>query len=157
MVPTLRAAACAAALLVAGCGKDSTSPTPPEIEKTTFASSLNIDLATMTKTADGLYYKDITVGTGATIATGQLVGARYKGWLADGTLFDSNVGAQSAFPFHFGRGEVIQGWDLGLVGMKVGGKRLLIIPPSLGYGPDKNGPIPANSILVFEVTVESAT
>ena len=156
MFRTLRAAACAAALLVAGCG-DSTSPAPPEIEKTSFASSLHIDLATMTKTADGLYYKDITAGTGATIANNQLIGARYTGWLADGTQFDSNVTAQSAFPFHLGRGEVIQGWDLGLVGMKVGGTRLLIIPPSLGYGPSRNGPIPANSILVFEVKVESAT
>ena len=155
MFRTLRAAACAAALLVAGCG-DSTSPNPPDIEKTTFASSLNIDLATMTKTPDGVYYKNLTVGDGATIAAGQLINARYTGWLADGTKFGTNVGGDP-FPFHFGRGEVIEGWDLGLVGMKVGGKRQLIIPPSLGYGPSSNGPIPGNSILVFEVTVESAT
>jgi FKBP-type peptidyl-prolyl cis-trans isomerase FkpA len=156
MLRTLRAAACAAALLVAGCG-DSTSPKPPDIEKTTFASSLNIDLATMTKTPEGVYYKDLNVGTGATIAAGQLIGARYTGWLANGTQFDSNVTAQSPFPFHLGAREVIEGWDLGLVGMKVGGKRQLIIPPSLGYGPNSNGPIPGNSILVFEVVVESAT
>ena len=157
MFRTLRAAACAAALLVAGCGSDSTSPTPPNIETTTFASSLNINLATMTKTADGLYYKDITVGTGATIATGQVIGARYTGWLANGSQFGTNVTDQNPFPFHLGRGEVIEGWDLGLVGMKVGGKRLLILPPSLGYGPQANGPIPGNSILVFEVEIESAT
>jgi FKBP-type peptidyl-prolyl cis-trans isomerase len=157
MLRTLRAAACAAALLLAGCGSNSTSPKPPDIEKTTFASSLNIDLATMTKTPDGLYYKDITVGDGATIANGQLIGARYTGWLADGTKFGTNVTDQNPFPFHLGRREVIEGWDLGLVGMKVGGTRQLIIPPSLGYGPNSNGPIPGNSILVFEVVVESAT
>ena len=153
----IRAALCAVALLVSGCGKDSTSPPEPKIETTTFASTLGVDLAAMTKTADGLYYRDIVVGTGAAISNGQLVNARYTGWLANGTQFGSNVSAQDPLPFRLGQGQVIQGWDLGLVGMKVGGKRLLIIPPSLGYGPDTNGPIPGNSILVFQVEIVSAS
>jgi FKBP-type peptidyl-prolyl cis-trans isomerase FkpA len=153
----VRAAVCATALLVAACGKDSTSPPEPKIEETTFAPALGVDLATMTKTPDGLYYKDLVVGTGATIANGQLINARYTGWFPDGTQFDSNVDAASPYPFNLGRGQVIAGWDLGLVGMKVGGKRQLVIPPSLGYGPDPYFEIPGNSILVFQVEVVSAT
>jgi FKBP-type peptidyl-prolyl cis-trans isomerase len=153
-----RAAACAAAFLVAaGCNVDSTEP-PEEakIETTTFATALGVDLAAMTKTASGVYYRDLVVGTGAVIATGQLVSTRYTGWLSGGQQFDSNVQSQNAYPFHFGRGEVIAGWDSGMVGMHVGGKRQLVIPPSLGYGPYTYLDIPGNSVLVFQVEVVAA-
>jgi FKBP-type peptidyl-prolyl cis-trans isomerase len=115
---------------------DTTPPTPS-------ASSIT--------TADGLTYEDLQVGTGATAQTGDTVSVNYTGWLADGTEFDSSLDRGQTFDFTVGAGNVIVGWDEGLVGMKVGGIRLLVIPPSLGYGATANGPIPANSTLTFEV------
>ena len=126
------------------------------VESTTFAPSLGVDLKASTRTASGLYYRDITPGTGAVLATGQTVGMRYVGSFADGKVFDSNPAPKPAFSFRLGAGQVIQGWDEGLVGMKVGGKRQLIIPATLGYGPNDYGPIPGNSVLVFTVDALSA-
>ena len=80
----------------------------------------------------------------------------YTGWLADGTQFDTNGPTDPAFSFVLGTGNVIAGWHLGVPGMRVGGQRQLIIPPSLGYGAEANGKIPGNSILVFNVTIVSA-
>ncbi len=96
--------------------------------------------------------KDITVGTGATAEAGDTVTVQYVGMFPDGKVFDAskNHGDQG-FSFKLGAGQVIKGWDQGVAGMKVGGERLLIIPPSLGYGSQDNGPIPANSTLVFQV------
>jgi FKBP-type peptidyl-prolyl cis-trans isomerase len=121
------------------------------IESATFAPALGVNLAGSTKTASGLYYRDITVGTGTTVTAGKAVSVKYTGNLINGSQFDAGT-----FPLTVGAGTVIKGWDEGLVGMKVGGKRQLIIPPSLGYGSRDNGPIPANSILVFSVEVLSA-
>ena len=143
-----------AAALTAGCGSD--SPTAVSIEQTTFAPSLGVDLASSTKLSSGLYYRDITVGTGATLASGQTVGMRYVGSFANGEEFDSNPAPEPIFSFRLGAGQVIKGWDLGLVGMKVGGRRQLIIPPELGYGANDYGPIPGNSVLVFTVDAISA-
>lgn len=143
-----------AAALAAGCG--SKSPTAVSIEQTTFAPSLGVDLASSTKLPSGLYYRDITVGTGATLASGQTVGMRYVGSFANGEEFDSNPAPEPIFSFRLGAGQVIRGWDLGLVGMKVGGRRQLIIPPELGYGSNDYGPIPGNSVLVFTVDALSA-
>ncbi len=94
---------------------------------------------------------DLVVGTGAEAVAGDTLTVHYTGWLADGTKFDSSYDRGTPFTFRLGVGQVIKGWDQGLVGMKVGGKRRLIIPPSLGYGSVANGPIPANSTLKFEV------
>jgi FKBP-type peptidyl-prolyl cis-trans isomerase FkpA len=100
---------------------------------------------------------DIQTGAGAEAANGNAVTVNYTGWLYDpskpdqkGTQFDSSTG-RGPFTFTLGRGQVIQGWDQGVAGMKVGGKRRLVIPPGLGYGSRANGPIPANSTLVFDV------
>jgi FKBP-type peptidyl-prolyl cis-trans isomerase len=142
-----------AALVAAACGTSGdTAPNSaaPDIASATFASSLGIDLTQFTKTATGLYYKDVTVGTGAQVASGQSITTNYIGWLANGTQFDSGT-----IPFVYGVGQVIQGWDQGLGGMQVGAKRQLIIPPSLGYGASGSGPIPGNAILVFNVEIIS--
>jgi FKBP-type peptidyl-prolyl cis-trans isomerase FkpA len=141
-----------AALL--SCKSDG-SPTAPTIESTTFAPSLGVDLSASTKTSTGLYYRDLITGTGATAASGHSLSVHYTGWLANGTQFDTNVAPTTPFPLTLGIGQVIAGWDQGLVGMKVGGRRQLIIPPSLGYGSNPNGTIPANSILVFTVDLVS--
>jgi FKBP-type peptidyl-prolyl cis-trans isomerase len=121
----------AVVVLAAGCGS---SPTAPSTLMTT----------------------DVVVGTGAVATAGHSVTVSYSGWLYDsskanneGTLFDSSP----SFPFTLGTGSVIAGWDQGIPGMKVGGIRLLTIPPSLGYGSAAYGPIPANSTLVFQVTL----
>jgi FKBP-type peptidyl-prolyl cis-trans isomerase len=126
------------------------------IESTKFAPSLGVDLAASTKTPSGLYYRDLSQGAGATLAVGQTVGMRYVGSFANGTVFDSNPAPKAAFSFKLGSGQVIKGWDEGLVGMKVGGRRQLVIPATLGYGPNDYGPIPGNSVLVFTVEALSA-
>jgi len=145
-------------ILAAGaCGSDAPTAPAPEavIETTTFAAALNVNLAASTKTTGGMYYRDLVVGTGATVATGDSVFVHYTGWLSTGKQFDINVATQAPFPVKLGAGRVIQGWEIGLVGARVGGQRQLIIPPSLGYGPDDYSSIPGNSILVFTVTIVS--
>jgi FKBP-type peptidyl-prolyl cis-trans isomerase len=98
-----------------------------------------------------LQITDITVGTGAEAVAGKKISVNYVGTLADGTKFDSSYDRNQPFEFTLGAGQVIAGWDQGVAGMKVGGKRKLVIPPSLGYGSQANGSIPANSTLTFEV------
>ena len=100
---------------------------------------------------DGLKIQDEVVGTGATAQSGQQVTVNYIGWLADGTKFDASADHGGTFTFNLGAQQVIKGWDQGVVGMKVGGKRKLTIPPELGYGANGMGPIPPNSTLTFEV------
>lgn len=103
------------------------------------------------KTADGLQYWDIRVGTGAVAKDGDKVKVHYTGWLTTGKRFDSSVGA-APFDFTIGANEVIKGWDEGVAGMKVGGKRQLRIPPELAYGDAGHPPqIPQNATLIFDV------
>ena len=105
-----------------------------------------------TKTASGLEYWDIKVGTGAVAHTGQQVKVDYTGWLTNGKKFDSSVGTGHPFEFKLGAGMVIKGWDEGVAGMKVGGKRQLRIPSELAYGAQGYpGVIPANATLIFDV------
>ena len=106
----------------------------------------------MTTTASGLQYEDTLVGTGATATKGQSVTVHYTGWLTDGKKFDSSVDRNEPFDFQLGAGQVIKGWDEGVAGMKIGGKRKLTIPPALGYGDrGAGGVIPGGATLVFEV------
>lgn len=102
--------------------------------------------------ADELIIEEITVGEGDEAQVGQTVSVHYTGWLTDGTKFDSSKDRNEPFEFPLGRGYVIQGWDKGVAGMKVGGSRKLTIPPEMGYGArGAGGVIPPNATLVFEV------
>jgi peptidylprolyl isomerase len=103
-------------------------------------------------TPTSLQVTDLTTGSGATANNGSCLTVQYYGTLAsNGTLFDEDFTKATGFEFQLGAGQVIKGWDQGLVGMKVGGMRRLVIPPSLGYGNTAQGIIPANSTLVFVV------
>ena len=108
------------------------------------------EFAPAEQVSEKLIVQDERVGTGAEAVVGKQVIVNYTGRFDDGRIFDSSVGKQP-FTFTLGAGNVIAGWDQGLQGMKVGGKRLLIVPPPLGYGPNDYGPIPGNSTLIFEV------
>lgn len=142
------------AVVFAGC-TDSTFPIDPPViplEQQVWASSLGINLAGMTKLPSGVYIEDLTVGTGATAAGNSTVTVFYTLWIANGTQVQSNVGGT---PFTSALGGLIEGWKVGIPGMKVGGKRRLVIPSELGYGPRAQVGIPANSNLVFDVTLSS--
>lgn len=110
----------------------------------------------MNTTPSGLQYEDTTVGDGAAAVAGQHVSVHYTGWLytneTKGAKFDSSKDRGDPFGFDLGRGQVIRGWDEGVQGMKVGGKRTLVIPPELGYGArGAGGVIPPNATLLFDV------
>jgi peptidylprolyl isomerase len=120
-----------------------TSVVPPQVATV-------VDEADYTVTESGLKYYDLVEGTGDPAAAGQTLVVNYTGWLEDGTQFDSSVGG-SPYTFSLGAGSVIAGWDEGLVGMKVGGKRQLVIPAALGYGDSGSGIIPGGATLIFEV------
>jgi FKBP-type peptidyl-prolyl cis-trans isomerase len=111
---------------------------------------------TMETRTDGLKIEILTEGSGASVASGQTAVVNYTGTLTDGTVFDSSIPRGQTFPVHLGRGEVIKGWDIGLIGMKVGEKRKLTIPPELAYGKEGfPGVIPESATLIFEITLES--
>jgi FKBP-type peptidyl-prolyl cis-trans isomerase FkpA len=106
----------------------------------------------MITTASGLQYQDLVIGDGDVAVPGDSVTVHYTGWLADGTKFDSSLDRGQPFPFVLGQGMVIKGWDEGVAGMRVGGKRRLVIPPDLAYGTSGAGSvIPPNATLTFEV------
>ena len=150
--------ACAAA---SGCGgaeqaAESTEMQPagePASEvASTYAPSLNVDLQRMTRSETGLYTQDLQPGSGEPVQAGQTAVVHYTGWLPDGKQFDSSHDQGEPFPVTLGTGQVIPGWDQGLVGMRVGGKRRLVIPPALAYGNEgAGGVIPPGATLVFDV------
>jgi FKBP-type peptidyl-prolyl cis-trans isomerase len=106
----------------------------------------------MITTNSGLRYEELAAGTGQAAKAGDSVEVHYTGWLTDGTKFDSSLDRGRPFAFQLGAGRVIKGWDEGVAGMKVGGKRKLHIPAALGYGSrGAGGVIPPNADLVFEV------
>ena len=115
-----------------------------------------MDTTGMTTTASGLQYEDTTPGTGKEAVAGKTCVMHYSGWLweknAKGAKFDSSLDRGSPFSFALGVGQVIKGWDEGVAGMKIGGKRTLLIPSALGYGArGAGGVIPPNATLLFEV------
>ena len=118
------------------------------------SSVFAVDTKVITKPS-GLKYEDQKVGDGIEAVAGKNVSVHYTGWLNEkgtkGAKFDSSVDRGQPFEFALGAGQVIAGWDQGFAGMKVGGKRILTIPPEMGYGAGQVGPIPPNSTLIFEV------
>lgn len=106
---------------------------------------------------DSVSCEDIVEGTGLVAAPGQNVSVHYRGWLVGGAVFDESYGRGEPFVFALGRHQVITGWDEGVVGMKVGGKRRLVVPPAAGYGNRPVGSIPAGSVLIFDVELLSVS
>jgi FKBP-type peptidyl-prolyl cis-trans isomerase len=134
-------------VLSAGCGR--------EVDRSSaggFSAELGIDTAAMTTTPSGLRIQDVTVGQGREATPGSTAVVHYTGWLTDGKKFDSSRDRGTPFDFQIGAGQVIQGWDQGVSGMKAGGKRKLVIPADLGYGAAGAPPvIPPGATLVFDV------
>ncbi|WP_338866587.1 FKBP-type peptidyl-prolyl cis-trans isomerase [Myxococcus stipitatus] len=148
---------CALLLPLMGCGDDSSgqqgSPDSGDPTKVTYAESLNVDLSVMTRLPSGLFLLDQgAVGTGDEATNGARVQVHYTGYLPDGKMFETSEG-KAPIAFNLGLGQVIDGWDQGLLGMRVGGKRRLIIPSALGYGAQgsASGRIPPHSVLIFDV------
>lgn len=115
------------------------------------AKQTEVDPADYTTTESGLQYYDIVKGTGTTAEAGNTVSVHYSGWLEDGTQFDSSVDRGEPFTLTLGAGGVIPGWEEGLLGMQVGGKRQLRIPAALAYGETGSGPIPPNATIIFDI------
>ncbi|HET9424145.1 MAG TPA: FKBP-type peptidyl-prolyl cis-trans isomerase [Gemmatimonadaceae bacterium] len=137
---------------VSACAlSDSTQPSNPAEE--TFAPALEVDLSTMTKISDDLYYKDVVVGTGTPAAAfGKMITVYYNGFLKDGTKFDGNIGGDSLrIPLD---SDLIAGWYVGIPGMKPGGTRKLVVGSSYGYGARGSGPIPPHATLVFDIQLK---
>jgi FKBP-type peptidyl-prolyl cis-trans isomerase len=127
-------------------------PKPPAATNNATTKPASQGTKTVTDPKTGLITEDIVIGDGAEARAGQKVTVHYRGTLTNGTKFDASYDRGQPFTFNLGAGEVIKGWDQGVAGMKVGGKRKLTIPPALGYGArGAGGVIPPNATLIFEV------
>ena len=158
----------AGGLLLVGCAKKEVPPAqeaaqvakqanpPPNPE---ISSGIPLVAGDTVTTASGLKYIEVVAGQGATPTPGQLVKAHYTGWLTNGAKFDSSRDRGEPIEFPIGQGRVIKGWDEGLMSMKVGGKRMLIIPAALGYKDrgSSGGEVPPGATMIFEVELVSAT
>jgi FKBP-type peptidyl-prolyl cis-trans isomerase len=135
---------------IAACGGK--SDRDAAVTRGGFSASLGIDTTAMTRTPSGLRYQDLVKGQGAEAVAGKSVVVHYTGWLPNGEKFDSSRDRNEPFSFTLGAGQVIAGWDEGVAGMKVGGRRKLLVPPDLAYGTAGAPPdIPPGATLVFEV------
>jgi peptidylprolyl isomerase len=140
----------AALLIFSACKQSDVTPQGSKSESTMNDKTGGTD--NMVKTPSGLQYEDLVPGSGASPSPGKKVVVHYTGWLTDGKKFDSSLDKNEPFTFIIGAGQVIPGWDEGVMSMKIGGKRKLIIPSNLGYGAaGAGGVIPPNATLVFEV------
>ncbi|HEU4628973.1 MAG TPA: FKBP-type peptidyl-prolyl cis-trans isomerase [Gemmatimonadaceae bacterium] len=148
-----RRAGALAALLVALAGCASPGLRVDELQPSMFAPSLNVDLAASTRSPGGFYYRDLAVGGGEAVQRGDQVTVRYTGWLPNGSPLEPPRPEPSVVTFRVGGGQVIPGWERGVVGMHEGGRRQLVLPPALGYGPRTYGSVPPNSVLVFVIEV----
>lgn len=151
---TTLAAVALAGLALAGCqeaGVDQSTLPPEHRVAEDYHASLRVDLEEMERRPTGLYVQDLVEGEGARADSGDIVTVHYTGWLPTGRTFDSSRDRDTPFEVAIGYGRVIDGWDQGIAGMRVGGQRRLVIPPALGYGAQGRGPIPGGSTLVFDV------
>lgn len=144
------------ALTLTACGGDENGPVEVELQDPaliSYASSLGVDLSMMDPQSSGLYIRDLQEGEGDPTVAGDVMVVHYSGWVNDGTLFDSSRNpGRDPFIVTVGAGQVIAGWEEGLLGMRVGGVRQLVIPPQLAYGAQSPSPlIPAGSVLIFEI------
>jgi FKBP-type peptidyl-prolyl cis-trans isomerase FkpA len=142
----------ALAVLVSACGS-APAPRPDDV---TFAPQLNVNLDLMQRLPSGVYIRDLRTGAGGEARNGQQVAVHYVGWLPDGTQFDGVASPSMPVEFRLGTGQVIRGWDAGIIGMREGGQRMLVVPPSLGYGASRTDRVPPNSVLVFVVELQRA-
>lgn len=144
LTATLFLASCAGT----GAASDQGALLPPDPTRIFFAPELEIDLEAFERRSSGLYVQDVEIGEGPIARRTSRVWIRYVGWLSDGSVFDGNVGGE---PYHLrlGGNEVIRGWNEGIVGMRRGGTRRLVIPPDLAYGSSGRGDIPPGATLVF--------
>lgn len=146
------AVALTALLTLMSCGGAPRGPLPPaDPAMLTFAPELDIDLAEFEKTSSGLYIKELSPGTGARANQTSRVWIYYVGWLPDGIVFDGALLQGDPFHFRLGEGEVIRGWNEGIAGMRIGGRRKLVVRPGLAYGSRGRGDVPPGATLVFEV------
>jgi FKBP-type peptidyl-prolyl cis-trans isomerase FkpA len=138
-----------AAALVAGCAAAPPAPDPLEID---YDPALEIELDAMERRGSGLLVRDVVEGAGTEARRGREVVIHYIGSFPDGTVFDSSLAHGETIRFRLGDDEVIRGWDEGIPGMRAGGRRMLIVPPRLGYGArGVPGLVPGNQVLVFEI------
>lgn len=144
----------ATAFAMAGCtgSDDFFIPDPISVEETEFAPELGVDLDAMIRTSQGLYYLDLEVGEGDIVQSGDYVTVHFSGWVSDGTLFETTEGGGPE-TYWIGTGDVIPGWDIGVPGMRVGGKRKLVVPYFLGFGSLSDEIIPPYANLVFDIEV----
>ena len=159
--PRFAFAAAALVALACGGGNDAETGGDPmtdavmettagEEVATVYAPELGIDLNAMSRIEGGVHIRDLEIGRGDTASAGDRVSVEYAGWFPNGVQFDSSDG--DPIEFTLGVGDVIQGWDQGIMGMQVGGRRLLVIPPIRGYGEaGRPGVIPSSATLVFDV------
>jgi FKBP-type peptidyl-prolyl cis-trans isomerase FkpA len=139
-------------LITAGCATPPPLATPESI---TFAPSLQVDLNAMQLTTTGVYFRDLVVGDGALVRHRRRVALHYAGFLPDGTQFQQVAPPAPPVEFVVGEGEVIRGLEAGIIGMRPGGQRQLVIPARQGYGSRQVGQVPPNSNLVFVVKLVS--
>jgi FKBP-type peptidyl-prolyl cis-trans isomerase FkpA len=144
-----------ACLLAAGCAvpAESGSLAPESI---TFAPALQVDLASMQRTSAGVYYRDLVTGDGPQVRRGHHVTLHFAGFLPDGTQIDAVAPPSAPVEFDLGSGTVIRGWESGIVGMRAGGQRQLVVPAAQAYGGRRVGLVPPNSNLVFIIKLVSA-
>jgi FKBP-type peptidyl-prolyl cis-trans isomerase len=139
----------------AGAGSAASAPANPDPAQNTYAPALGVNLVAFNKKQSGLLYQDVTPGTGLVAIAGRKVKVHYTGWLPNGKEFDSSRRGDP-IEFTLGQGQVIRGWDEGIDGIKVGGRRKLVIPGDLAYGAAGAPPdIPPNAVLVFDVELVS--
>lgn len=143
-------------LLVAASCSAAAEPGGLAPESISFAPAMQVDLAAMERTSTGVYYRDLVVGEGPQVRRGHRVAVHYAGFLPDGTQVDAVAAPAPPVEFELGAGTVIRGWESGMVGMRAGGQRQLVVPAAQAYGSRQVGRVPPDATLVFVIKLVSA-